>query len=108
MKHIGYSELTGKYYRLPANKKESKVDITDDIKEIIEFENSKIRKANRMDFCDAAAHYGASPLPDGICPKCGKKINYYENFSELEEMLSNMESHFDVDREDFKNSNKIR
>lgn len=35
MKHIGYSEFTGKYYWLPKSKRESKVDITDDIMEIL-------------------------------------------------------------------------
>ena len=41
MIYIQYSELTERYYLVPKSKKESKVDITADIKEIIEFENSK-------------------------------------------------------------------
>lgn len=41
MIYIGYSELTKRYYLIPKSKKESKVDITNDIKEIIEFEKQK-------------------------------------------------------------------
>ena len=73
MTYIGYSELTKRYYLLPRSKKESKIDITDDIKEIVQFESDKsIDK-----FCDAAGHYGKDPT-DNICPKCNKPYNFYQ------------------------------
>lgn len=47
MKYIGYSELTKRYYLLPWDKKMIKVDITDDIKEIVAFEKSKDKKIKK-------------------------------------------------------------
>ena len=40
MTYIGYSELTKRYYLLPRSKKESKLDITEDIKEILKANES--------------------------------------------------------------------
>jgi len=37
MKYLGYSELTKRIYILPASKKAAKVDITEDIKELMAF-----------------------------------------------------------------------
>jgi len=51
MKYLGYSELTKRLYILPASAKASKIDITDDVNEFIEFKRKEAEK--RLMQCDA-------------------------------------------------------
>lgn len=66
MKYIGYSELTKRFYLLPASAKASKMDITDDINEIVAFFHpaslSAAGGATMMTLDEFATFFDKSPV----------------------------------------------
>lgn len=61
LKHIGYSDLTKKYYFLSGSKGQ-KVDITEDIEQIIKYNSDPeyLKEINEIERCKTSPYYFAT------------------------------------------------